>query len=78
MWNFHDFPITQISREINFGGSRSAKSAISKHLEAVNFYFHEFLHFLDARIDQMNKFKSPTNGKNGIIRTSRSSKIDFT
>ena len=48
------------------------------HLEARNFDFYEILHFLDARIDQINKFKSPTNGKNGIIRTSRSSKIDFT
>ena len=37
MWKFHDFSITQILREINFGDSRGAKSAISTHLEALNF-----------------------------------------
>ena len=58
MWKFHDFSITEILREINFGGSRSAKSAISKHLEALNFDFCEFLHFLKAEIDQFNKFRA--------------------
>ena len=33
-------------REINFEDSRSAKSAILTHLEALNFDFHEILHFL--------------------------------
>ena len=37
MWKFHDFSITQILREIKFGDSRSAKSAILTHLEALNF-----------------------------------------
>ena len=37
VWKFHDFSITQILREINFVDSRSAKSAISTHLEAPNF-----------------------------------------
>ena len=32
VWKFHDFYITQILREINFWGSRSAKSAILAHL----------------------------------------------
>ena len=45
MWNFHDFTITQILREINFGDSRSAKCAIFIHLEAMNFDFYEILHF---------------------------------
>ena len=39
VWKFQDFTITQIFREINFGDSRSAKSAISTHLEALNFDF---------------------------------------
>ena len=41
---------TQILREINFGDSRTEKSAIIPHLEveALNFDFHEFLHFLKA------------------------------
>ena len=45
VWKFQDFSITQILREINFEESGSAKSAISTHLEAVNFDFYEFLHF---------------------------------
>ena len=35
------FPITQILREIDFGDSRSAKSAILTHLEALNSYMHK-------------------------------------
>ena len=59
MWKFHDFSITQILREINFEDSRSAKSAILTHLEALNFDFYEFLHFLKAEIYQINKIQSP-------------------
>ena len=36
---FHDFSITQILREINFGNSRSAKSTFLTLLEAQNFDF---------------------------------------
>ena len=39
VWKFHDFSITQILREIKFEESRSAKSAILTHLEALNFAF---------------------------------------
>ena len=46
--NFMIFPITQILREIKFGDSRSAKSAILTHLEALNWDFYDFLHFLKA------------------------------
>ena len=35
MWKFHDFPITQIFREINFGDSRSAKCAIVTHFKGT-------------------------------------------
>ena len=45
-----DFSITQILREINFDDSGSAKSAILTHLEALNFDFNVFLHFLKAEI----------------------------
>ena len=48
VWKFHDFPITQILREIKFEDSRSAKSAIFTHLEALNFDLYEFLHFLQT------------------------------
>ena len=64
VWKFHQFSITWILREINFGDSRSAKSAISKHSEALNLDFHEFLHFLKAEIYQFNKIQSPYNCKN--------------
>ena len=46
--------IIQILREINFEDSRSAKSAILTRLEALNFNFHEFLHFLKAEINPTN------------------------
>ena len=59
MWKFHDFSFTQILREINFGNFRSAKSAILTHLEAPNFDFQEFLHFLKVEIYQINKMQSP-------------------
>ena len=55
---FHDFSITQILREINFKVSGSAKSSISTHLEAMNFDIYEFLHFLKAKISQMNIIQS--------------------
>ena len=46
MWKFHDFSITHILREINFGDSNSAKSA-NKHIFGLrNFDFDAFLHFL--------------------------------
>ena len=73
MWKFHEFSITEILREINFGDSRSGKPAILTHLEAVNFHFYELLYFLNAGIDQINKIQNPKIGK-----LSRVSKIDFT
>ena len=58
MWKFHDFSITHILREIKFEDSRSAKSAIFTHLEALNFAFCEILHFLKAEINQITKFRA--------------------
>ena len=37
VWIFHDFSITQIFREINFGDFTSEESAIFAILEALNF-----------------------------------------
>ena len=59
VWKYLDFSITQILREIDFGCFRGAKSAISTHLEAVNFDFDEFLHFLKTEIYLINKIQSP-------------------
>ena len=50
VWRFHEFSITQILGEINFWDSRSAKSAILTHFEALNFDFYEFLHLMKAEI----------------------------
>ena len=59
VWKFQDLCIIQILCEINFEDSRSAKLAISTHLEALNFDFHEVLHFLKVEIYQVNKIHSP-------------------
>ena len=68
VWKFYEFPITQILCEINFGDSKSAKSAIATHvLEALNFDFYEFLQFLEVEIDQMNKIQNRKNSKNSIF-----------
>ena len=69
--------ITQILREINFGDSRHAKSAILTHLETLNFDFYEFLHLLKPQIDQINKITAPKSAKNSNFFTPRISKIDF-
>ena len=74
MWKkFHDFSFTQILREINFGGSRSAKSAIITYLQALNFDFHGFLHFLKAEIYQINQIQSQKVAKPTLLAL-----IDFT
>ena len=39
MWKFHDFSVTQILREINFGEFRRLKSAIFAILGALNFVY---------------------------------------
>ena len=48
-----------ILREIEFGDTRSAKSAILIHLETLNLYFYESLHYFKAVIYQINKLQSP-------------------
>ena len=48
--------LLDILREINFRDSTSTKSAILTYLEALNFDFYAFLHFLKAEIYQINKF----------------------
>ena len=58
VWKFHGFSITQILREINFGEKGSAKYAILTHLDALNFDFHDFLHFFKAKICHIDKIQS--------------------
>ena len=75
MLKFQDFSTTQISREINFGHSKSAKSAILPHFEALNFDFYEFLQFLKAVIFQINKNQSPKYGKMAVLELLDSQKL---
>ena len=63
MWKFHDFSITQILREIDIEDCRRSKYTILTHLEALNFDFHEFLHFSQAPIYQINEILSAKNGR---------------
>ena len=63
MWKFHDFSIPQILREINFGDSRNAKSAIEAYFEDLNVDFYAFLHFLKYEIHQINQIQTPWNCK---------------
>ena len=61
MWKFHDFSYTLILREIKVDkSSKVSKSAILTHLEALNFYFYEFLHFLKADIYHINTIQEAT------------------
>ena len=69
------FCIIQILREINFTDSGSAKSVILTHFEALNFDFHEFLHFLKAAIYQMNKFTALQMVKMAVFALLKSSKM---
>ena len=54
------------------------KIAILAHLEALNFDFHELLHYLKGEIDQVNKNQKPKYDKKGSFFASRILKIDFT
>ena len=51
----------------NFGVSRSAKSAILIHLEAMNVDLYEVLHFVKAEIHQINKIQSPKMWKTAVL-----------
>ena len=60
VWKFHDFStIIQILREINFGDTTSAKSAVLTHFRVLNFALKEILPFLKAEIYQINKIQCP-------------------
>ena len=57
VWKLETFSITHILREIKIGERRSAKSAIFIHLEAINYDFHEFMHFYKADMFQITKIQ---------------------
>ena len=45
VWKFHEFSITQILCEINFGDPKSAKYAILTHSENLNMVIMDFCNF---------------------------------
>ena len=71
VWKFHDFSITQILREFNFGESRKTNSAILTHSETLNLNVYDFLLLLRTEIYQMSIIRNPVNCKNGNFRTFR-------
>ena len=71
----HDFSNTQILREINFGDSRNAEYAILTHLEALNFDFYEFLHFLKAENSKSTKFRAPKKATTVVLKLQNSQKL---
>ena len=50
MWKFHNFSITQILREINFGGCSSSKTA-------------DLSNFRGSKIEYFGKFQPSENAK---------------
>ena len=53
VWKFKDFSVTQIFREINFGESRSAKTAVFAILGALN--FHNLVNFSLQKVQKFIK-----------------------
>ena len=52
VWKFHNFSITPILREIKFGGSGSAKSAIFCHFWGSEWFFGKFQPSKSAKIHE--------------------------
>ena len=78
MWKFIDFSVTQTLREINFGDSRNAKTAVFAILGAVNFVTLVNFSLSKSAKKHKNQNSEPVNVLNLRIWTSRISKIDFT
>ena len=60
MWVIQDFCNTQILREINFGDSRSAKTAVFALLGSVNFVHLVKIRKIGAKIHE-NQISEPLN-----------------
>ena len=51
MWKVHDFSVTQILREVNFGKFKSCKSAVCTTLGAL-----KMVNLVDFRLQRVPKF----------------------
>ena len=58
MWKCHDFSVTQIFREINFGESRSSKTAVLTILEAL-----KMINLVNFSLQKMQKFMENHNSE---------------
>ena len=65
VWKLQNYSVTKILRENEIGDFLVSKSTILTQLEALNFYFYSFLHFLKAQID---KIESPKNDKKAVLK----------
>ena len=75
MWKLQNFSVTLILREINFGDSKSAKYAILSQLEALNFDFYDFVHFLKVENYQINKMRAFEIAKMAVFLLPQSLKL---
>ena len=66
-WKLQYFSVTQILRE-NKISDLVLKSAIITHLHALNFDFHEFLHFLNSEICQINKIRVLKMARTAVLK----------
>ena len=55
VWKFQDFSVTYILREINFGDSRSFKTAVFAIIEALN--FDDLVNFSLQKLQKFIKLK---------------------
>ena len=67
MWKFQNFSVTQILREIKFGGDRASKSAILTNLGARNFNFYHVLEFRCSSTAVVGCVKLTDLGSEGVL-----------
>ena len=75
VWKFRNFSITKILREINFGDSSSANSAILTHLEAPNFDFFNICTFWRVKFTKSTNFREPKTAKTAVLQLPHSPKL---
>ena len=75
MWKFQFFSVSQVLCEIKVNDFRGPKNAILTHLEALDFDFHEFVHFQKAEIYLNQKFRAPKIVKIALFAILHSPKL---
>ena len=64
---WHNVETSLFFRHSDFWDSRIAKSAVSTQLEALNFDFYDFFHFLKAKMFQYKIYRARKNAKYSIF-----------